>query len=268
MILAVGLCTVDLVQRVDVLPVPGQKVQSGSVELVAGGPAANAAITIAALGASVRLVTALGSHPLADLAKRDLAQYGVEVVDVLPDRVEPPTVSAVSVRNSDGERTVVSHNASGITVSADIDLSDVDTVLLDGHHPALALKAARADVPVVLDAGSRKPVFDELLPMVDVCACSSAFQDPVDCPVVTRTHGPDPVQWFVGSDRGEIPVPQVEAKDTSGAGDVWHGALALGVARLRRVPEAADMPDLIRYANRIAGVRVQHEGASWRDELR
>nr|WP_042184675.1 PfkB family carbohydrate kinase [Kibdelosporangium sp. MJ126-NF4] len=266
--LAVGLCTVDLVQRVDVLPVPGQKVQSGSVELVAGGPAANAAITVAALGGEVRLVTVLGAHPLADLARRDLERYGVDVVDAQPDRAEPPTISAVSVRVGDGERTVVSHNASGMAVAAHIDVSDVDTVLLDGHHPALALAAARASAPVILDAGSRKAVFAQLLPMVDVCACSSAFTDPVDCPVVTRTHGPGPVQWSVGSVRGEVPVPQVEAKDTSGAGDVWHGALALAVSRLGRVPVAADMPDVIRYANRVAGLRVQHEGASWRDGLR
>lgn len=268
MILAVGLCTVDLVQRVGVLPVPGQKVQSDSVELVAGGPAANAAITVAALGGRVRLVTVLGAHPLADLARRDLEHYGVEVVDVQPDRAAPPTVSAVSVRIGDGERTVVSHNAAGTTAAAAIDLSDVDTVLLDGHHPALALAAARADVPVILDAGSRKDVFDELLPMVDVCACSSAFRDPVDCPVVTRTNGPGPVHWSVGAESGEVPVPPVVAKDTSGAGDVWHGALAYAVSRLGRVPDAADLPDLIRYANRVAGQRVQHEGASWRDGLR
>jgi sulfofructose kinase len=268
LILAVGLCTVDLVQRVDEIPVPSQKVQSRSVELVAGGPAANAAITIAALGGQVRLVTVLGAHPLADLAKRDLEQYGVEVVDVDPDRIEPPAVSAVSVRIGDGERTVVSHNASGVTASASVDLSDVDTVLLDGHHPALALAAAKAKVPVVLDAGSRKPVFAELLPLVDVCACSSAFTDPVDCPVITRTHGPDPVEWFVDGGHGEVPVPVTTAKDTSGAGDVWHGALTLGVSRLGRVPEAADMPELIAYANHVASIRVQYEGAGWRARLR
>jgi sugar/nucleoside kinase (ribokinase family) len=253
---------------VDDLPVPGQKVQSRSVELVAGGPAANAAITVAALGGQVRLVTVLGAHPLAELARRDLEHYGVEVADVAPDRAEPPTVSAVSVRIGDGERTVVSQNASGITASADIDLSDVDTVLLDGHHPALALAAAKARVPVILDAGSRKPVFAELLPQVDICACSSAFTDPVDCPVITRTHGPGPVEWFVNGEQGEVPVPATKAKDTSGAGDVWHGALTLGVARLGRVPRAADMPELIAFANHIAGVRVRYEGASWRARLR
>lgn len=268
MILAVGLCTVDLVQRVDVLPAPGQKVQSGSVELVAGGPAANAAITVAALGGQVRLVTVLGAHPLAGLARRDLERYGVDVVDMLPDRAEPPAVSAVSVRASDGERTVVSHNAAGTTVSAEVDLSDVDTVLLDGHHPGLALSAARAEVPVILDAGSRKAVFERLLPMVDVCACSSAFPDPVGCPVVTRTNGPGPVLWSVGSEHGAVAVDPVVAKDTAGAGDVWHGALALAVDRLGRVPGAADLPEMIRYANRIAGLRVRHEGASWRDGLR
>jgi sulfofructose kinase len=269
LILAVGLCTVDLVQRVGELPVPGQKVQSTSVELVAGGPAANAAITIAALGGQVRLVTVLGAHPLADLARRDLEAYGVEVVDVIPERLEPPTVSAVSVRSSDGERTVVSHNAAGVDASAWLDMSDVDTVLLDGHHPELALNAAReAAAPVVLDAGSWKPVLPDLLPHVDVCACSSAFREDVDCPVVTWTDGPNPVRWRVGATEDIVDVPHVYAVDTSGAGDVWHGALALGVARLGRVPEAADMRSLIEFANQAAGVRVRHEGASWRHELR
>jgi sugar/nucleoside kinase (ribokinase family) len=269
LIVCVGLCTVDLVQRVTELPVPGQKVQSTSVELVAGGPAANAAITIAALVGQARLVTVLGAHPLADLAKRDLESYGVEVVDALPDRVEPPSVSAVSVRASDGERTVVSHNAHGVAASAEISVAGAEAVLLDGHHPELALSAARqSSAPVVLDAGSRKPVFAELLPLVDVCACSSAFLDEVDCPVVTRTNGPNPVHWTVGAQHGEVAVPPVPAKDTSGAGDVWHGALALGVARLGRVPQAADMAELIEFANWAAGVRVRHEGASWRDGLR
>ena len=269
MILAVGLCTVDLVQRVDSLPAPGEKVQSTSVSLAAGGPATNAAITMALLGAQVRLVTALGSHPLADLARRDVEAYGVEVVDVLPERAEPPAVSAVSVRRSDGERTVVSHNAAGVGVSAWFNMSDVDTVLLDGHHPELALNAAREAVgPVVLDAGSWKPVFPDLLPHVDVCACSSAFRDPVDCPVVTWTNGPDPVRWQAGADTGEVGVEQVRAVDTLGAGDVWHGALALGMDRLGRVPTGADMPALIAYANQVAGVRVRYEGADWRHELR
>ncbi|MGH3763089.1 PfkB family carbohydrate kinase, partial [Actinophytocola sp.] len=235
-VVAVGLCTVDLVQRVGSLPVPGEKVQSSSVELAAGGPAANAAVAVAALGGTARLSTVLGSHPLAQLARRDLAACGVEVTDVLPYRVAPPAVSAVSVRESDGERTVVSHNATGVAAMAEVDLGGAGCLLLDGHHPDLALRAARAaralGVPVVLDAGSWKPVLAVLLSYVDVCACSAAFSAPsaLTNPVVTRTAGPDPVRWTAGGASGEVEVAATEVRDTVGAGDVWHGAAALAVA--------------------------------------
>lgn len=267
MVAAVGLCTVDLVQRVDVLPAPGQKVQSTSVEVAAGGPAANAAVAVAALGARARLSTVLGAHPLARLAAVDLSSCGVEVRDVLPDRAEPPAVSAVTVREDDGERTVVSHNAAGVFAPPSVDLGDADVLLLDGHHPALALAAAKLardrGIPVVLDAGSWKPVLADLLPYVDVCACSSAFVPavPLHNPVVITTNGPDPVRWSAGGETGEVAVPAVTVRDTVGAGDVWHGAAALAVARLGRVPAAADVPKVIEFANRAAGVRIQHEGA-------
>jgi sugar/nucleoside kinase (ribokinase family) len=269
------LCTVDLVQRVSALPAPGEKVQSLSVEVAAGGPAANAAVAVAALGGRARLSTVLGTHPLARLAADDLVSCGVELVDAQPDRETPPAVSAVSVRASDGERTVVSHNAAGVSASSAVSLSDADVLLLDGHHPELARQAARAarvrGVPVVLDAGSWKPVLADLLSFVDICACSAAFTAPapVATPVVITTNGPNPVIWSADGESGSVPVPAVTARDTVGAGDVWHGAFALAVARLGRVPAAAEVPELIEYANRAAAVRVQHEGArAWVPPMR
>jgi sugar/nucleoside kinase (ribokinase family) len=263
----VGLCTVDVVQRVQTLPAPGEKVQSLSVEVAAGGPAANAAVAIAALGGRVRLSTVLGAHPLARLAAEDLSSCGVELADALPDRLSPPAVSAVSVRTADGERTVVSHNASGVSAPPTVDLSGADAVLLDGHHPTLALQAAKTaqatGIPVVLDAGSWKPVLTELLAYVDVCACSAAFTTPkpLTNPVVIRTNGPSPVTWSMGTTQGDVPAPTVIARDTSGAGDVWHGAFTLAVARQGRAPTAAELPSMIEYANRAAAIRIQHEGA-------
>jgi sugar/nucleoside kinase (ribokinase family) len=274
LVVAVGLCTVDLVQRVPSLPAPGEKVQSLSVEVAAGGPAANAAVAVAALGGRARLSTVLGAHPLARLAAEDLSACGVELADALPERSSPPAVSAVSVRAGDGERTVVSHNAAGVAAPPVVDLSDADVLLLDGHHPALALAAARTarsrGIPVVLDAGSWKPVLTELLPLVDVCACSAAFESevPLDNPVVITTNGPAPVSWQVGGAGGEVRVPPAEVRDTVGAGDVWHGAFALAVARLGRVPGAAEVPVMIGYANRVAAVRIGHEGArAWVEPL-
>lgn len=267
LVVAVGLCTVDLVQRVHTLPAPGVKVQSLSVEVAAGGPATNAAVAVAALGGRVRLATVLGTHPLARLAADDLSSCGVELMDVLPNRAAPPAVSAVTVRAADGERTVVSHNAAGVSAPPEVDLSGADAVLVDGHHPTLALHAAKQararGIPVVLDAGSWKPILTELLPCVDVCARSSTFAapEPLTTPVVITTNGPAPVTWTVGAAQGEVPAQRTIARDTAGAGDVWHGAFTLAVARQGRVPTAADLPSMIEYANRAAAVRIQHEGA-------
>lgn len=264
--LLAGLCTVDLVQRVEELPAPGEKVQSLRVDVAAGGPATNAAVTAAALGAEATLLTVLGAHPLAALARADLEAHGVRVVDVDPERTGPPPVSAAAVRDRDGERTVVSRNAAGsdATWSGPV---DADVVLVDGHHPGLALSVARAagDVPVVLDAGSWKPVLDELLPLVDVAACSAHFRAPGPglhergVPTVITTAGPGPVRWSTADGgSGEVPVPAVEARDTLGAGDVWHGALAVAVTREPTVT------DRIRFANEVAAERVRHVGPrSW-----
>ena len=268
-VLLAGLCTVDVVQRVDELPAPGEKVQSLSVAVAAGGPATNAAVTVAALGGSATLLSVLGAHPLAGLARADLAAQGVDVVDLLPDHPDPPSLSAIAVRDRDGERTVVSRNAGGLARPIRLpELSgDFSAVLLDGHHPELALGVAKwargRGIPVVLDAGSWKPVLDELLPLVDIAACSAQFRAPGSnlhergVPTVITTAGSGPVRWSTMTASGEVPVPVVAARDTLGAGDVWHGALAFGVGR-------HELPELIGFANEVAAERVRHTGPrSW-----
>jgi sugar/nucleoside kinase (ribokinase family) len=276
LVVAVGLATVDLVQRVPELPGPGDKLESGGLELSAGGPAANAAVTVAALGGRARLVTVLGRHPLAGLAADDLVAHGVELHDLRPGRSEPPPLSAIVVRERDGERTVVSPNAAGVRLGP-ADVAGVPglgeaaaALLLDGHHPAAALAAARSardrGVPVLLDAGSGRPVLDELLPLVDVCACSQRFAAPrppeaYGVPIVIRTQGPDPVRFAGEGVRGEVAVPAVPAVDTAGAGDVWHGAFAVELARLRRLPSGDELPGLIAAATAVAARRVRHAGA-------
>jgi sugar/nucleoside kinase (ribokinase family) len=265
-VLLAGLCTVDVVQRVAELPAPGEKVQSLRVDVAAGGPATNAAVTAAALGAEATLLTVLGAHPLAALARADLEACGVEVVDLAPSLSDPPPVSAVAVRERDGERTVVSRNAAERHFHVKVPLWEADVVLLDGHYPELALAVARGTgAPVVLDAGSWKPVLDELLPLVDIAACSAHFRAPEPglhergVPTVITTAGPGPVRWSTADgSSGEVPVASVEARDTLGAGDVWHGALAVAVTREPTVT------DRIRFANEVAAERVRHVGPrSW-----
>ncbi|MHA6803445.1 PfkB family carbohydrate kinase [Salinifilum ghardaiensis] len=295
-VLLVGLCTVDLVQRVEEYPRLGQKAQSTSVETAAGGPASHASVAVTALGGRATLLTGLGRHPLAALARDDLVEQGVALLDAAAERDEAPAVSAVTVRDSDGERTIVSHNAAGVDLPAPAEtertVAEADAVLIDGHHPQLAREAvhaaARRGVPVVADAGSYKPVFDELLPHIDLCACSEGFrlpdlpeQDDTDAAlldrgvgVLARTAGAGPVSWVhrteSGPERsGTVEPPSVSPQDTLAAGDVWHGALAHGVAELGRVPAGEEVPRLLDRANRVASVRVTRVGTrTWVEDVR
>ncbi|BEL07489.1 PfkB family carbohydrate kinase [Actinoplanes sichuanensis] len=280
-LLFAGLATVDLVQRVERFPGPDEKVQSASVDVAAGGPAANAAVTAAALGATVTLVSAVGAHPLGDLVRADLATHGVTLIDIAADSPEPPPVSAVTVLASTGERTIVSRNAGNRTVAAPADgLPDADLTLVDGHHPGLAVAAARSARRLLVDAGSWRPVFADVFPHAEVVACSGDFRHPdatagtdeataaavraVGVTNVVITHGPEPVHWYgPAGTRGSVPVPVVSAVDTAGAGDAFHGALAVALAR-----GDLDLKATIAYASRIAAIRVTHAGPrAWLSHL-
>ena len=256
----VGLSTVDIVHRVPAIPGPDEKAQATSVQIAAGGPALNAAVTAAALGADVTLVTAIGAHPLGALIKQDLAEYGVRLLDAYDGGTEPPPVSAVTVEETTGRRSIVSRNAGAVTLRMPAcDLSGV--VLVDGHHPVLARAAAAAAGTLVVDAGHWRPVFAEVLPHAHVVAASSGFSHPAlpaVAPHVAVTDGPAPVRWWSGAASGERRVPAVDALDTSGAGDAFHGALAVAIAGGAGFLEALD------EAIRVAAIRVAHAGPrSW-----
>ena len=286
--LFVGLTTVDLVHRVERAPGPNEKIVATRADLAAGGPAANAAVTFAALGGSAVLLTALGTGPVASVARGDLLGCRVQVADATAapvpggGPVKDTPLSAVTVVESSGDRSLVSRNAEGVCVDVPADLAALvgaaAVALLDGHHPALALAAAReasaAGVPVVLDAGSWKSVLPELLPHVTAAVCSADFAPPGTAGVpdatarvlleagpgfVAVTAGPGPVRWWTRGAQGAVEVPEVHVRDTLGAGDVLHGAFAFALASGLRDPVLA-----LRFAIDVAGVRVAHVGPrSW-----
>ncbi|TGO06707.1 PfkB family carbohydrate kinase [Serinibacter arcticus] len=276
--LFVGLATLDVAQHVEVPPGPDEKVTATATHLSAGGPAANAAVAFAALGGEATLLTALGRSPAAALVRAELEQQRVRVVDASPDDVGAPPVSTIVVAATTGQRSVVGSDAVASTAAAPSDaglgalLEAADVVLVDGHHPRLAVavgSAARgAGVPVVLDLGRWKPVMEELVPLVDAVVCSADARAPGTVDVVASaaalrrlgagtvvvTRGGAPVLWWEGGRTGTVGVPDVVAVDTLGAGDAFHGAYAYAVAH------GADVDEAVALGVRVATLRVQHAG--------
>ena len=261
----VGLATLDVIHRIDEPPAVNQKMTAAAQFMAAGGPAANAAVTFAALGGQAVLVTALGADPVADLVRSDLVAHGVEVIDAAAGVPRPVPVSSVSVVDATGDRSVVSLDAVASDVPApealDSLIAGADVVLVDGHHPAIGLAAARSarrqQVPCVVDAGRWKPVMADLVPNAPDMVCSGDFRTPGTdsaegtatalladgVPTVVITDGGAPVRWWSGGEAGSVEVPTVEVRDTLGAGDAFHGAYcyfgAAGVVRLAERVEAA-----------------------------
>ncbi|MGH3671609.1 MAG: carbohydrate kinase family protein [Pseudonocardiaceae bacterium] len=279
------MSTLDLVQGVRRRPGVDEKVVAERSELAAGGPAAVAGVTFGALGGQGVLISGLGPGPVARLAAAELDRAGLEVVDAWMGGTDL-SISAVTVLSGSGERAVVSRNAEGMLVAVPAELAalirDAEVVLIDGHHPDLAVAAARsaheAGIPVVLDCGSPKAVYAELVPLADTVVCSAAFvagtpggfdalaATLVDAGarVVAMTAGAEPVLWRTRQAGGAVKVPPVEVRDTVGAGDVLHGAVAFARARGITDPERS-----IRFGIAVASVRVQHPGPrSWLDDQR
>lgn len=267
-----------MIHRSTVRPGPNQKITAVRQDVSAGGPAANAAVTAATLGARALLISAMGSGPVGAAARGDLEHHGVEIHDTAEGREISLAVSAVMVDDETGDRSVVSPDATlagGFDVTRDeLDaLPRPDVVLLDGHHPDLArsvLAYARTLEPrplVVLDAGRWRPVFADLLGAADVTARSADFHAPADAEqsrATVATHGPAPVTWRDKDGRhGTTDVPAVDVRDTLGAGDAFHGALVVALAR------GAGLEEAVVEAVRVASIRVQHVGPrSWLENLR
>jgi sugar/nucleoside kinase (ribokinase family) len=283
--LFVGVATLDVVQRVARRPGVDEKVVAQRSDIATGGPAAAAAITFGALGGHSVLLSALGPGPVGRLVAEKLADAGVQVVDAWAGGADL-SISAITVLESTGQRSVVSRNAQDLTavVPAAVPalVRETDVVLIDGHHPDLALAAARAaqatGVPVVLDCGSAKPVYAGLVPLADAAVCSANFTaegragfDAVSvvlladgARLVAMTAGAAPVRWRTRETAGTVEVPVVAVRDTLGAGDVLQGAVAFARARGVTDPERS-----LSFGVAVASLRVQHVGPlTWRDDRR
>lgn len=275
--LFVGLATLDVVALVDRLPGANEKTTASQTWLAAGGPAAVAAIAFAALGGKASLLTALGSGVAADSVRADLASAGVEVVDAAPAGFEL-AVSTALVNPATGDRAVVSGSGRRPVFETVVtpELTGVDVVLVDGHHPDLALAAvqgaAAAGIEVVVDAGSHKPVFDEVYRLATTVICSADYRHPDGLApsgllefgpaLVAVSHGGEPLQWWTAGANGSVAVPPTAVVDTLGAGDVLHGAYCYAVAAGR--PSL----DALAFAVRAASVRVGTLGPfAWRTAI-
>jgi sugar/nucleoside kinase (ribokinase family) len=268
-----GLATLDIVQLVERLPHPDEKVAALDFLVAAGGPAANAAVAFAHCGGDALLVTALPAHAMTALIVSDLSGHRVDV-SVAAAYEGAPITASILVTQATGERAVVSPTGTATTSNpvptALPDLKGIGAVMLDGYFRAIGLPLARAarerGIPVILDAGSHKHYTDEVVAAVDVAVVSHDFVPPrsdgntdavfaylrgLGVTHAAITRGESEILFVTPSGAGSVPVGRVDVVDTLGAGDFFHGALVYRIASLGL--DDARFADDLAYAARVAG---------------
>lgn len=251
--LFVGLLTLDWLYLATKVPDRNEKLVALDYAMAAGGPATNAAVAFSHLGNSATLLAALGQHPICTLVQADLQTCGVNLTDLTPDRTSPLPTSSIIVTQATGERAVISINAAKSQVPAtairQVSLQDIDIVLIDGHQmqvgQAIADRAKALNIPVVVDGGSWKPGFEQVLPYADYAICSANFHPPgcqtweetlqylqgLQIPYIAITQGDRPIHFATPERTGQIPIPYTRSVDTLGAGDIFHGAFCHYIER-------------------------------------
>lgn len=278
----VGLTTLDLIYRAESLPQPDQKVVASDYLVSAGGPATNAAVAFSYLAGSARVVSAVGSHPLTHLIRADLDAARVTLVDLAPNRQEPPSISSIIVTEATGERSVISINASRIQAGeSDLpadSLKAAQIILLDGHQMVLGRAIAEwaqvQGVPVVIDGGSWKPGFETVLTLADYAICSANFYPPgcqnpaqvvaylqqLGVPNIALTRGEQPILYWSLQTQGSVTVPGVPVIDTLGAGDIFHGAFCAAILHQDFVTALATAAEVAAHSCQSFGTREWMRG--------
>lgn len=271
-VICAGLVTVDLFYVLDAPAVWGEKQRATGARMIPGGGALNAAAAISALGGHAMLAGAIGDDLLGQFIRAELRRMKIDDTLLLTVPGVASAHSAVLI-DARGERTVINHRDDRLFADAPPIPTRWDALLIDTRWRAAAaplLRGARAaGVPAVVDAEAPLAGFEDILPLASHVAFSEqglkdfagdAGQDGLRAAAkrlktwVSVTRGPRPVLCFDGVGLDTIPVPQVDAKDTLGAGDVWHGAFALALG------QGHTEADAVGRANQAASQKVRHAG--------
>ena len=284
-IVVVGSVNVDLLAQVQRHPRPGETLHGTGGQMLPGGKGANQAVAAARLGARVAMVGAVGSDVQAEAALSALREAGVDLGHVA--EIEGPTGLAIVTVAEDGENSIVviagandAMDAGRVRAAAEV-ISAARIVVCQGEIPRDGIEALPALVtgrflhnpapvmeldPAVLRTSDPLVVnqHEAGLVLAQLAPDQEAPEDPEAVVAALRAAGIPSAVLTLGADGSlvadqagvrRIPPAPVEAVDTTGSGDAFIGALALGLAR------GDDLTTAARLASRVGAFAATGEGA-------
>ena len=286
--MVVGSINVDLSAQVTRHPLPGETLHGRGGQMLPGGKGANQAVAAAKLGGSVEMIGAVGTDAQAEVGLAGLRAAGVGLAGVR--EVPGPTGLAIVTVAEDGENTIVviggandTVGAAQVTASREL-LERAAIVVCQGeiprdgiealpaltrgrflHNPAPVMELGPAVLlasdPLVVNEHEAALVLAQLTP---VTPAAGSPQEPEQIARALCGAGIASVVLTLGAQGSlvadadgihPIPAAPVRAVDTTGAGDAFIGALAVGLARGESLPVAA------HFASRVGAFAATGHGA-------
>lgn len=285
-IVVVGSSNTDMIIQLDRIPRPGETILGGEFTSAAGGKGANQAVGAARAGGQVTFIARVGQDMFGDQAVAGFIKEGIDTDHVLRDKSRPSGVALIFVAK-DGENSIaVAGGANGELSPTDVGkaknlFASAGMLVMQLETPlatvqAAADLAAKASVRVILNPAPARTLPDKLLKKVAIITPNETEAElltgiKVDSEAAASkaadkllTRGVKTVIITLGS-RGAfvagegvrklVPGFKVKAVDTTAAGDVFNGALAVALGEGRPVIEA------VRFANAAAAISVTRLGA-------
>lgn len=287
-IYVVGSLNADLVQRVDRLPQAGESFAGDDLQIFAGGKGANQAGAGARLGGRVSMVGNVGNDAFGSFLVEKIEGFGVDASGVA--QVDTPTGTASIYLLPNGENAIVVSPGANRTLSVEdvtqrlAGIRKGDYLLCQLENPFETIHASlriakRAGATTILDPAPAAQFEPELLAYADIvtpneveaaqiagngngriasnddAASTAAIITEMGAKSVVLTWGAQGCHVTIRNDSFHVPAFEVEAVDSTAAGDTFNGALAVGLLN------GTAFKDAVRFASAAAALSTTKPGA-------
>jgi sulfofructose kinase len=274
----IGQCSLDYLALVKGYPETDTKEEVLEWHEQGGGPVATALVTLSRLGIQCKFYGVLGDDDAGEKIKASLVDEGVDVSGLITRPGATSQIAFVVVERKTARRTIFWKRPSGAPLKPDglggDFLEGSHFLLLDGLMARSSLwaaeKAKALGIPVMLDAGRLRPGMTDIARLSDYLVVSEEFakdsgwaierevllsaRERLGVRALTVTLGARGSVTVRGHEFFETPAFPVEAFDTTGAGDVFHGGYIYGLL------QGWGLAETVRFASAVAALKCRKIG--------